>query len=172
MANLGKLADQYGRHIDRLLRCCDRVDGLVADRSVGETDRDLVYESSFLALVAHFESFLEEILVETVCGEASRKAGRYRLVGPRSRPHFREILYQGRQFVQLLPYGEMLRYARLYLNDGHPFTDVADDQCDLLSQAVKTRNAIAHRSRTATVKFRRDVPGVDALPRNRQRPGP
>ncbi len=71
----------------------------------------------------------------------------------------------------MLPYKKTTSAAQLYLNEGHPFTDLADSERDLLAQAVKVRNAIAHRSAKATGEFRNEVEGVDALPPSQRHPG-
>ena len=62
--------------------------------------------------------------------------------------------------------------AKQFLQEGKPFDSVGDADRSILSDAVKVRNAIAHRSGRAISLFRTNVPGVDVLPSNRQFPGP
>lgn len=136
------------------------------------TDSCLIYEATFLAATALFEALLEEMLVEMVCGADSTRRGVYRLVEVRNRSVFRAIRHQDRQYARFLPFSNAKRLARAFLFDGRPFTTIAEQDADLLSQVVKTRNAIAHRSEKAMRQFRKEVPGVDLLPPWRRFPGP
>jgi hypothetical protein len=61
--------------------------------------------------------------------------------------------------------------AKRFLNDGKPFSEVDQTDRNILAQAVLVRNAIAHRSDAALLKFRKDVTGVGILPPQRQFPG-
>lgn len=56
------------------------------------TDVELVYTSSFLSVCAQWEALLEEILLEAVCGEESKKKGNINFVTFRHRNHLRNLL--------------------------------------------------------------------------------
>lgn len=134
-------------------------------------DADLLYESTFLSATALFENLLERFLVEMVCGERGRTKGHYALVRPRNREVFRTLFRKNGQYADLLPYKKMVDVAKVYLNNGNPFALLDETDRDLLAQASKIRNAIAHKSEKALREFKKDVPGVSLLPPNRRIPG-
>ncbi len=166
------LAGQYKKRLDRLRSCCRRVDQLQKTGTLNIGDSDLLYESTFLNAIGLFEGVLEALLFEFVCGKASRKRGHYSLLKTRTHSDYRTILLKGRRYIDLLPYSELIDTVKMYLNDGKPFTEVEDDDRQILAQATLIRNAIAHRSTFALAKFRKDIRGVGSLPSNRQFPGP
>lgn len=171
MAQLNKLASSYRYSIGQLRTCCARLEDLYSRKQIGVTDCELVYESAFLNAVARFESLLNALLQEFVCGMPSRYSGCFSLLVPRSRATFRTILTGGRAYIDLMPYKDCVEIAKRYLNNGKPFSDVDASDRELLSKAVLIRNAIAHRSPAALERFRRDVSGVNLIPIHRQFPG-
>lgn len=136
------------------------------------TDVRLIYEASFVTIVAQFELLLEELFVEMLCGAAPIRRPKCRLVQPRNRAVFRAIYKQNKQYASFLPYQNVKGLAKSYLHEGRPFTLVPDSDVELLLQAVRVRNAIAHRGPKATTEFRKMVPGVDSLPPSHRFPGP
>lgn len=172
MANLSHIFTLYKRRVESLKQCCSRIESQAAHKSLHVADRDLLYESILLTATAVFEHLLEDLLVEMVCGPPSTHPGHFPLLRPKSRAAFRHIYLQGQGYVSMLPYNNTIRMADLYLNGGLPFTLVANPERDLLSQAIKIRHAVAHRSKKAYQEFRAKVPGVQGLPQNRRFPGP
>ncbi len=162
----------YRKALKRLRDCCARVDGLYGVGSVAVSDCELIYESAFLNAVARFEGLLNDLLEEFVCGRASGKVGCFTLVSPRSRSTFRKLATGGRAYVELMPFKTCIEVSGRFLNDSKPFRDIDPGDQDLLHKAVLIRNAIAHRSDVALLKFRRDVTGVTGLPAHRRFPGP
>jgi len=145
---------------------------LLADDKIGVTDCDLLYESAFLNTMARFESLLNLLLEEFVCGNPTSRTGHYTLINPRSRVVFRKIMTTGRPYVELMPYQRCLEIAGRFLNDALPFKDVDPADINILRQAMYVRNAVAHRSPSAVGDFRKKVNGVLSLPPHRQYPGP
>ena len=168
---MNDLLTAYGGRIKRLRNCCARIDAELGCRHLSVTDCDLLYESSFLNATAFFESLLEDVFTEMVCGRPSQEQRHFSLVRPVSKEAFRNIFRKNGEYAVVLPYPKMVEMAKVFLNDGLPFTLIDQPDRDLLSQSVKIRNAIAHKSRRAVSDFKRDVPGVNMLPSNRQVPG-
>jgi hypothetical protein len=167
-----KLAASYSSVLAALRGCCKRIEGSRSSGSLRVVDCDLLYESTFLTAIGRLEGVLETLLEEFVNGEKSRKPQRYALVRPKTRAAYRTLLLQGRKYIDVLPFNYFLDITKRYLNQGHPFTDIDATDQQLLVQAVLVRNAIAHRSSYALVKFRATVPGVTSLASHRQLPGP
>lgn len=164
------MAQRFRFSIERLERCCERVDRLAESGKTAKLDADLVYESTFLAAVGHFEGFLEELLELRVCGPV--QAGVRPLIQPKSKTAFRAIVLQGKKYADYLPFDRTKNLAGLYLHNGAPFTTLTESDEQELRHVSWIRNAIAHRTSHAVSVFRRNVPGVDTLPRNRRNPGP
>ena len=171
MSRPNRFGVSFRRSVRRVKGCCYRVEKLLVARRLAITDCELIYESAFLSAVARFEGLLNQLLVEFICGKASRKAGQYTLLVPRTRQAFTEILSAGRSYVDLMPYKDCVEISKRFLNDGHPFSDVDPMDRNILANIMLIRNAIAHKSNSALSGFRKDVPGVAYLPPAKQFPG-
>jgi hypothetical protein len=167
--------DRFSNHARTLQRCCVRVEEQF-DRPGSRlrvSDVELVYTSSFLGIVSRWESFLEDALLETVCGPATRMLKERRLVQIARRQHFREILlHPNLDYLSLPTVKKAHEVYSLYLIDGGPFAEISEQNRTYLQQATWIRNAIAHASDHAREIFKTKVPGVEALPANRRKPGP
>ena len=170
MSTVPDLGREFQRRLTRLGETVSRIDQTLASGAVRQADVGHVYEATFVAAVAEFEATLEEILIEAVCGRRPLRRGRYPLLAPKSRGSFRAIVLQGRQYVEMIPFGRALDLAAMYLKDGKPFSEVTNVDRQTIAEALLIRNAIAHRSRSALDKFKGGVPGVDRLPANQRRP--
>jgi len=168
---VAEISRQFSSRIDQLRGCCNRVDELRVEKQMGLRECELLYESTFLAAQGYFEAVLGELLEECVCGRFRGTTGRYRLIAPKSRVHFRGVLTQRRKYVDYMPYKSLVDTSKMYLHEGRPFSEVPIAQREMLAHAMKIRNAIAHRSSYAVKVFRKDVPGVGQLPANRRTPG-
>lgn len=173
MTRASETVNSYCRKISALLNTRTRVESLVSSGSMGVRDCCLSYESIFLNSVCSFEGVLQDLLVEFVCGKASRRAGHASKIKTRSRDVFYGILLQGRKYVDVLPYKErMPDLAKLYLKDGRPFTSLQTPQKAALTEIAVIRNAIAHQKGFALKKFRENILAVSYLPPPRRFPGP
>ena len=172
MATLKNIGAGYFRKLATFRSCCARVSDLSARGQLNVTACDLVYESTFLAAVCQFEAILQELLITFVC-QRRRSTRRCRpLVTVGSRADFERIALGGRKYFDLLPYSEKtIPLAKRFLRDGRPFTDVEPNDLQILSDGMKIRNAIAHRSGHAMKVFRQDVAGTGSLPSSRCLPG-
>jgi len=166
-----ELGTAYRSSVSHLRHCCTRIDTLLAVKRIGVRDCELIYESAFLNAVARFEGLLNRLLEEFVCGSSSRTVAHYSLMSARSRDAFRKMLTRGRPYVELMPFDKCLDIAKLYLNQGRPFSDIDAADKHILAQVVLIRNAIAHRSDAALLRFRSEVSGISFLPVHRQFPG-
>ena len=172
MSRLDDYVDRFSRRLSALHRCCERVEEQLADGRLLVQDVELVYGSTFLSACSSWESLLEEMLYEVVCGLPSRKKGNFRLAEFRSRGHFREVLHHPRkEYISMASVASVVQTASLFINEGRPFTSISEPNQTLLKQAFWIRNAIAHQSDFALRVFREKVPGVGSLPANKRVPG-
>jgi hypothetical protein len=137
------------------------------------TDTELVYASTFLAVTARWEAFLEIALFESVCGQIPKERLRVRHIECSSRAQFRRILLHPNQdYVSLSPPKKAKELYGLYLRESGPLSAISESNQTYIQQAMWIRNAIAHSSDFAVTTFRSRVPGVSSLPPIKRHPGP
>ncbi len=143
-------------------------------------DISSVYESLFLRAIVGLEQYLENLFVAILSGSI--------IYSPRkiickmsceSGDALREILLQGQNYLDWLPYNRTEDRATLYLANrgttedcGRPFVELDDGEKSQLKTMVTIRNAIAHTSSHAMNEFLRKVVGSQALlPREKKPAG-
>lgn len=172
MNRVGNYVDKFIRRVQRYRRCCVRIEEQFARSQLRVTDVELVYSSSFLAVCSQWESLLEEILYEAICGEESSKSGNHRYATFQKRKHLEDVLlFPGKDYLAIPTLKRAEQLASLFIRDGRPISAVSEPNSTFLQQAVQIRNAIAHQSEYAIKKFRHSVPGVSALPHSKRSPG-
>jgi hypothetical protein len=146
-----------------------RMESLYSRGDILLRDVSTVYESLFLRAVVGFEQFCEVLFLEIL-------KGRIRYSGSRVVPRIthnsvgamREVLLQGKPYLDWLPYESTEKRAKWYLNGGRPFTNLDDAERSTIKTIQTIRNAIAHSSDHALRKFRQSVIGNQSLlPRER-----
>jgi hypothetical protein len=114
--------------------------------------------------VTSFEAFLENLFVAIL--ERRARYPRYRQVSLRmtaiSRQALEQILLQGDQYLDWLPFKRTEGRAKMYLDKGKPFTDLTDAHKSTIKTITTIRHAIAHRSSYAMAEFQRTVIGSRA----------
>lgn len=172
MSRLPDLASRFIRLVLRYRRCCIRIEQEFARKRLRITDVELVYSSSFLSVCSQWESFLQDILFETVCGEESVKRGNRRYVTFATRNHLKSVLrFPDKGYLSIPNLKRAEELTALFIRHGRPISVVSEQNRTFLYQAVQIRNAIAHESSFAKQHFQNNVPGVDALPRQKRFPG-
>ena len=73
-------ADRFVRAVKRYTRSCERMEKTFSKGLLKITDIELIYSSSFLSVCARWETFLEEVLYDVVCGDESLLPGNRRHV--------------------------------------------------------------------------------------------
>lgn len=172
MSRLSDHADRFSRRVNRYHSCCVRIEREFARKRLLVTDVELVYSSSFLSVCSQWESLLQEILFEAVCGDESLRRENRRYATFLKRRHFEEVLlFPGKEYLSIPNLDRAEELAALFIKQGRPISAVSESNRTFLQQAVRIRNAIAHESSFATRQFQKSVPGVGALPRSKRSPG-
>lgn len=172
MSRLASYANKFVRKVSRFRNCCTRIELQFANGGLRITDVELVYASSFLSVCSQWESFLETMLFEAVCGEKSHKPGNTRLVTFRNRRYLEKVLlFPEKDYISIPSIKHAEELASLFVTKGRPFSAIGDTNRNHIQQAVWIRNAIAHQSSFAVGVFRTKVPGVASLPRSKRSPG-
>lgn len=136
------------------------------------TKRDLerVYDGLYVNAIGAFENELENIFFGLVLGKL-RVTGKVRTRATFSSPQTaRKIIYGGQPFLKWLPYENTKKTAYMYIVDGHPFSRLEQTDFLTLKSIVSTRNAVAHKSRSAMARFEQDVIGNLSLMRGERTP--
>ena len=172
MSRLADHAQRFIRTVRRYARCCVRMEKEFRHGRLRVTDIELVYCSSFLSVCSRWETFLEDVLFEAVCGADSSVRGNWRHATFRTRDSLRDMLTHGGRFH--LKFGtieDAVSWSSFVMNEGRPISAVSDYNRTLIGQGVRIRNAIAHDSIRAKKNFKKKVPGVAALPNSKRTPG-
>lgn len=132
----------------------------------------IMYEALFLKMVVGLEAFLEKLFVRALLGQTAYPAARCRpLVQFDSTDVMNEILLQGDNYLDWLPYPRTVTRARMYFEEGRPFSALNDGFRGQLQQILIIRHAIAHASPHAIKSFEDKVLGSTPLLPAERSPG-
>lgn len=150
-----------------------RMENLYRRSTLALRDIDIVYEGLYLNAVTTFETFLEQLFVRILLQKMSYAPSR--AVVPRvtfkSTPVLRNVLIgERRRYIDWLPYDRTLERADIFLRSGRPFSEVGQDDRQIMNQIVWIRNAIAHRSHHAMRLFENNVLDGVSLPSRHRTP--
>lgn len=148
-----------------------RMEKLYLDERIALRDLHSVYESLFLRGTTSFEQFLQDLFVSILDGRTQyRNRGVLLRMRPASRDALMDILMQGDNYLDWLPYDKTIRRAEIYLRAGKPFSDLDGGERSKLKTITMIRNAIAHKSTHAARIFEQKVIGSQALLRGERKP--
>lgn len=115
---------RFQRHLERIEMTRTRMDFLHSQKQIVLRDLEFVYEALFLRAVTSFEVFLEELFISILQDKAkySRRRVSLRMKAINSAA-LMDILFQGKDYIQWLPFDSTEKRAHLYLKGGKPFSD-------------------------------------------------
>ena len=175
MSGLSDSTAKFIVQVKRFRNCCNRVEKQWNRGGVLKvTDVELVYASSFLSVCSLWESLLESAIMEVVCGADSLKHPGVRLVEFKNRGCFRKVLfYPNKDYLSVSTIKKAQDLVALYVQGGLPFSEVCETSRQHVQQTVWIRNAIAHQNADSDAMriFKEKIPGVDALPPAKRKPG-
>ncbi len=146
---------------------------LHAEKRIRQRDLDSVYEALFLRGITSFEVLLDELFFDILLKRKRYPAARnVKLRMTTTSPDaLNEIVLQGhRKYLNWLPFRETKDRAKLYLEEGRPFTELDGGDENVISTVATIRNAVAHKSAYALGEFRRTVIGQQNLLRSERTP--
>lgn len=169
---MARHVDRFIRRVKRYRNGCIRIEEQYAKSRIRISDVELIYSSSFLSVNSQWESLLEQILFEAVCGQDNPKSGTRRFAKFSRRSVLENILlFPERGFLSISNIKRAEELTSLFITGGRPISAVSEPNRAFLQQAVQIRNAIAHDSNFSKRKFRDGVPGVTSLPPAKRTPG-
>jgi hypothetical protein len=152
---------KFHRNLRSLEYTRKRMEGLFLAGKISKRDLDAVYESLFLRAVTSFEGFLEDLFMAIL--ERRARYSSQREVSVRikvtSKEALSDILRQGydRDYLNWLPFHRTETRARVYLEQGKPFSELNGGHRSMIQTITTIRHAIAHRSKSAMGEFERTV---------------
>jgi len=114
--------------------------------------RDILTEVAFLRAFTGWEVFLEETFLLYLLGHKIPKAQPRRFGFPPNLNAVAEWCSDGKEYAKW-NVSDVRRRANRWFKDGKPFTPALQGQQSRLSQLITIRNAIAHESSSAKLKF-------------------
>ncbi len=116
---------------------------------------------SFLRIYAAWESFLEDVFLRYICG-AKAKSGycpNRKIIGVNSINEAYHIIACDPEFdiekgyLVWTDYKKVIGRAKIYFNDGKPFTELSDVERQMIKEGNIIRNRIAHSSEKCIQDF-------------------
>jgi len=164
------LASEFIQDVGALEVTRHKMESLLSNGHINETDIVQFYNGLYLNLFVEFERLLDELFFGLLSGDISTSLPVVRIVPPISSDLARSILLIGKNYLDWLPYENTLERAKVFFQDGMPFTLLNDQNRSNLSRYVYIRNAIAHRSDYAVSQFIKHIIGDSKLPPRERTP--
>lgn len=113
-----------------------------------------VVELGYLRAYLAWESFLENSFILYVMGKRSGSgAGPRRFVTPENRRHAVNICTEGQRYADWTSIDKVVSKAERFFRGGEPYKSALTNKQILLQDMKTIRNAIAHQSDDAALKF-------------------
>lgn len=166
-ANL--LAKEFRSHLSYLETTRRKVERLASKSLLVRRDIEQVYSGLYLDAVTSLEHFIEDLFMGLLVGKVQCSSGDVhpRVVVP-SYAVARDVVYGRSNYVDWFPYERTEGLGKVFFRDGLPFTRLARDQKREIETLIVVRNALAHQSPHARLRFEQDVIGnLPLIPREK-----
>ncbi|MGB5596975.1 MAG: hypothetical protein WBM62_23500 [Crocosphaera sp.] len=137
-----------------------KIENLLINNSLDESDVLTVYDGLFLGLFTDFEQLLEELFWGLLQGKITidkRRIDGIRKVKISPQSEINSVILGGQKYLDWLPYEKTIERAKIFFYDGIPFNNLDNDQKNNLRYYHRIRNAIAHKSPKAQADFDRII---------------
>jgi hypothetical protein len=125
------------------------------------------YAGLYLDLFTEFEGLIENLFIGILSGSVTPNnttIQRKITIKPVSKIES-VLLGEKRAYLGWLPYADnTISRAKIYFDDGKPFTLVDDIEKGKITTYHRIRNAIAHKSKKASNDFQKIIDGLTLLP--------
>lgn len=164
------LLDSFEGKLKGLEQTRKKQEGLFSNGQLVLRDIEEVYAALFLGAMVSFEGMIEELFIGLLAGKIhSRYSDVNVRVKIQSRIVARDVVLQGRKFLNWLPYDRTITIANVFFTGGRPFTLITEDEKKHIDKCLTIRHAIAHQSQHAISKFKKEIlQGLSLTPRDRR----
>ncbi|HEY5233230.1 MAG TPA: hypothetical protein VIK35_06840 [Verrucomicrobiae bacterium] len=151
---LSAFALEYTASIKSLEATRSKVEGLLLRNEVTIEDVEQVYAGLFLNAFTEFEALIEDVFLSILEGtHASTIPSTKRRIEIIPNSLTREVLFEGRKYLDWLPLDKTTERAARFLNKGEPFSKLEEKEKFLINRLHNIRNAVVHKSDSAKKKF-------------------
>lgn len=165
---LSALAQNYAAGIRSLEATRSKVEALLVRSEMTVADVEQVYAGLFLNAFTEFEALIEDVflgILEGTHSSANPTTKRRVEIVPNSCA--REILFEGKKYLDWLPLEKTTERANRFLNKAEPFSKLKADDTAHVQRLHLLRNAVAHKSDSAKTKFEECLKGFVLLPQEK-----
>ncbi|MDP8286693.1 MAG: hypothetical protein RAP03_08445 [Candidatus Electryonea clarkiae] len=160
------LSIKFNKRIRELNTIRLKMETLFRQGIIDPVDVEEVYAGIFLDIFTEFEALIDNLFFGLVEGEfysvSNNVQCRVEII-PKSM--VRDIVFAGKKYLDWLPYTERtIPRAKRFFNKGIPFTLLDEQQESDLKNYNLIRNSLAHKSDSATTKFKNVISGLPLLP--------
>jgi len=153
-----ELLDSFKRKLRVLENTRKKQEALLSNGKLVRRDIEEVYAALFLGLVVSFEGLIEELFIGLLSGKVRSRRPKVNVrVKTQSDKVAREVVLQGRKFFDWLPYERTINIANVFFTGGRPFTLITQNEQNHIDKCLTIRHAIAHQSRHAVNKFKKEL---------------
>lgn len=160
------LANKFIERASILDSTRSKMEALLAAGNIGISDIEQVYAGLYLDIFTDFEAMIEDLFIGLLSGQLysqTHTVSRNVKVKPASMAQ--KVLFADRTYLDWLPYNERtIPRAKLYFDNGMPFTVLNATDTSKLSEYYTIRNALAHKSNSALKKFQNIISSFALLP--------
>jgi hypothetical protein len=149
----------------------DRLEKLHSAGHISQRDVTRSYEGAFLAYYTGLERHIERLFMGLIMSRLSPSGPKTRaLVQISSDQTAHRVVSGGKRFSDWLPIEKTTKRAETYLSGGRPFDRLRPVDYEVLNRMHIIRNAVAHRSSHANLRFRRQLIEGNGIPPHQQTP--
>lgn len=168
-----RLVDKLITRSQELERTRSKIENLLTVGYIELNDIEQVYAGLYLDIFTEFEAMIEDLFFGLLSGSLySRQYKIERKVRIQPVSMTRQVISGDRSYLDWFPYRERtIPRAKNFFDVGEPFTLLVSSQEENLDNYYTIRNALAHKSETAYIKFQKIIDGLTLLPQERSPAG-
>lgn len=159
-----KLANKFIKRARELERTRAKIEAILQSGNLEIIDVEQVYAGFFLDIFTELETLIEDLFFGYLTGAISSPVVKRNVKFlPVSRTA--EVVHAGKPFLDWLPYKTYtLKRAKIFFDNGEPFSLLTESHLANLKNYSIIRNAIAHKSVSAHKKFQDMINHLPLLP--------
>lgn len=123
---------------------------------IANRDLELMYDAMFLKSITIFESFIEELFIGLLYDnyKLNTKKKVQKHIFP-NRKLVLNFLKHKNSYIEVMPYSKLKDTSNVFFREDNPFLSISENSKNSLNEIYIIRNAIAHKSQFAELKFKK-----------------
>lgn len=166
----GTLHHEFASMVLNLDHTGQKLESALSSGDLSNKDVIQGYAGLYLDLFTEFEGLIEKLFLGILSGTMySKNSDVLRRVKITPSKEVETVLLSGKSYIDWLPYSDKtIPRAKIYFQDGKPFTFLDNSEKDKLSNYHKIRNAIAHKGKKAMNEFLSVISNSTLLPHEQE----